>query len=256
MLDSVSMSTLSGLPDFKPGDDVGQEIVACLDRHGQVLQQRDIIVIAHKIVSKSEGAMAKLADVKPSADAYELAAQTSKDPRKVEIILQQSRKIIRVVKRPEQQEGLIIAEHKLGFISANAGVDESNADPGYVIMLPENPDQSAARIGTYLSDHFNCQIGIVISDTFGRPWRMGQVNIAIGLYQVPALNDLCGSSDAWGQELKVTMPALADELAGASGLLMKKDGKCPVIQFRGVSWHPTNSQASQLIRSSKENLFR
>lgn len=256
MSDNLAVSIIENLPDFKPGDDVAQAIVTSLEAQQKCLEDGDILVIAHKIVSKSEGAMVRLADVTPGPEALALAEETAKDPRKVEVILQQSSKIVRAIKRPEQQEGLIIAEHKLGFISANAAVDESNAEPGYLITLPENPDHSAARIGQDLSKHFGCRIGIVISDTFGRPWRMGQVNVAIGLYQVPALDNLAGHQDAWGHELKVTMPAFADELAAASGLLMKKDGKCPVIQFRGLAWQATDSQASHLLRASREDLFR
>ncbi len=257
MSEACTLSIVENLPDFKPGDDVGQILIDHLQAADTILQNGDVFVIAHKIVSKAEGAIIAMEDVVPSHEALELAEKTQKDPRKVEVILQQSRKIIRAVKRPQQQEGLIIAEHRLGFISANAAVDESNAEQaGQLITLPKDPDASARRICAQLQAAFKCQVGVVISDTFGRPWRMGQVNVAVGVSTVPALDSLAGETDAWGRPLKVTMPAFADELAAASGLLMKKEGKCPVILVQGLTWQVTESKASDLIRTSQEDLFR
>ncbi|MEI8632057.1 coenzyme F420-0:L-glutamate ligase [Vibrio sp. PP-XX7] len=220
-----------------------------METQGTRLQQGDILVVAHKVVSKCEGAVVNVKDITASAEAVALAEIVNKDPRKVQVILEQSAKIVRSIKRPEQEEGILIAEHRLGFICANAAVDESNAgEPGQLITLPENPDKSAMTLCQDLEAHFSCRLGVVISDTFGRPWRLGQTNVAIGLARVPAIQEMAGECDAWGRALKVTAPAFADELAAASGLLMHKSGKCPVIIFRGLDWRACTSQASHILR--------
>ena len=257
MSDSMMMFRVAGLPDFHPGDDVAAAVISALTATGAGLVEGDILVVAHKVVSKAEGGLVNLTDVVPSADALALAAEVGKDPRKVEVILSQSNRIVRAIKRPDQAEGVLIAEHKQGFICANAAVDESNADqPDQLITLPLDPDKSARGLCDALEAHYGCRLGVVISDTFGRPWRLGQTNVAVGLANVPALMDMYGDKDAWGRELKVTAPAFADELAGASGLLMSKSGKCPVIVFRGLQWATTSAKATDLVRSNKEDLFR
>lgn len=253
----MQMFRLSGLPDFKPGMDLAQHVIDALTAQNESLIDGDILVVAHKVVSKTEGAVVDIETVSPSEQAYELAQKVNKDPRKVQVILDQSSSIVRSIKRPEQNEGILIAQHKLGFVCANAAVDESNADRlGQLITLPENPDRSAMQLCQRLEDHFACHLGVVISDTFGRPWRLGQTNVAVGLARVPAIQEMCGDDDAWGRELKVTAPAFADELAAASGLLMGKSDKCPVIIFRGLSWSESNSSAKQILRPIKEDLFR
>ncbi|TXR54991.1 coenzyme F420-0:L-glutamate ligase [Reinekea thalattae] len=252
----MQVFSVAGLPDFQPGMDLSQAIIEALAAQNTELMAGDILVIAHKVVSKTEGAVIDIEQVTPSDEAIQLAAEVNKDPRKVEVILRQSSRIIRSMKRPEQEEGTIIAEHKLGFICANAAVDESNADHvGQLITLPDDPDASAMNVCNALEKHFGCQLGVVVSDTFGRPWRLGQTNVAVGLARVPAITKLDGS-DAWGRELKVTAPAFADELAAASGLLMSKDGKCPVIIFRGLAWQASESKAQDILRSKREDLFR
>ncbi|REG84268.1 coenzyme F420-0:L-glutamate ligase [Marinomonas pollencensis] len=257
MPDSMTMFRLEGLPDFQQGDDLAGSIICTLEAQDKVLKAGDILVIAHKVVSKSEGACIDLAQVTPSADALALAKTVNKDARKVEVILSQSKRIVRAVKRPDQQEGVLIAEHKNGYVCANAAVDESNADhPGQLILLPEDPDLSAQRLCQRLSRHFSCEIGIVISDTFGRPWRLGQTNVAIGLANVPAVMKMEGELDAFGRPLSVTAPAFADELAAASGLLMEKSAKAPVIVFRGLDWPITQSSSQDLIRAQSEDLFK
>ncbi|MDK2777514.1 MAG: coenzyme F420-0:L-glutamate ligase [Pseudomonadota bacterium] len=258
MSDSMQIIAPSGLPDFVPGDDLATAITSTLEAQQQPLQDGDILVLAHKVVSKCEGAVYSINDIEPSREAQALAREVNKDPRKVELILRQSRRVIRAVKRPGQQEGILIAEHKLGFICANAAVDESNADhEGQLITLPENPDASARALCQTLEEYFSCRLGVVISDTFGRPWRLGQVNVAVGLANVPGIVTLYGDRDAWGRELKVTAPAFADELAAASGLLMAKDGKCPLIIFRGLDWQPdSGAKAAHLLRPSQEDLFK
>lgn len=257
MDDSLSVFRLPGLPDFKPGDDAANAIIDAVKALSSPLQDGDILVIAHKMISKCEGAIVDLANVNASHDAIQLAKEVNKDPRKVEVILRQSKRIVRAMKRPDQEEGVLIAEHNLGFICANAAVDESNAaEVNQLITLPENPDKSARTLCSRLEAVFSCRLGIVISDTFGRPWRLGQTNVAIGLANVPAITHMLGDQDAYGHELKVTAPAFADELAGASGLLMSKSGKCPVIIFRGLEWQSEDSQASDLVRAANENLFK
>ncbi|MBU2022834.1 MAG: coenzyme F420-0:L-glutamate ligase [Gammaproteobacteria bacterium] len=257
MPDSMSMFRLMGLPDFQAGDDLAQKIIDTLTTQNQTLVAGDILVIAHKVVSKSEGACAYLEDITPSEEAIELAKTVNKDPRKVEVILSQSTRIVRAMKRPDQEEGVLIAEHKNGYICANAAVDESNADhPGQLILLPEDPDKSARLLCHKLEAYFGCDLGVVISDTFGRPWRLGQTNVAIGLANVPGVMHMLGELDAFGRPLSVTAPAFADELAAASGLLMEKSAKSPVIVFRGLSWPKTDSSSRDLIRAYNEDLFR
>ncbi|MGO3344944.1 MAG: coenzyme F420-0:L-glutamate ligase [Marinomonas sp.] len=257
MPEFMSMFRLEGLPDFQHGDDLAQVIIDTLLLQDKALLAGDILVIAHKVVSKSEGACAYVDHIIPSADAIALAKSVNKDPRKVEVILSQSKRIVRAVKRPDQQEGVLIAEHKNGYICANAAVDESNADhPGQLILLPENPDQSARLLCQRLETYFGCQLGVVISDTFGRPWRLGQTNVAIGLANVPGVIKMEGEVDGFGRPLSVTAPAFADELAAASGLLMEKSAKAPVIVFRGLDWPVTDSGSRDLIRAQNEDLFR
>ena len=257
MPDSMSMFRLMGLPDFQEGDDLAQNIIDTFISQKQTLVAGDILVVAHKVVSKSEGACAYLDQVTPSEEAIELAKTVNKDPRKVEVILSQSSRIVRAMKRPDQDEGVLIAEHKHGYICANAAVDESNADhPGQLILLPEDPDKSARELCLVLEKHFGCELGVIISDTFGRPWRLGQTNVAIGLANVPGVMHMLGEEDAFGRPLSVTAPAFADELAAASGLLMEKSAKSPVIVFRGLDWPKTDSSSKDLMRAHNEDLFR
>ncbi len=254
---NVSLQALPGIPDIHPGDNLAALLIEALRERDMTLRDGDILVVAHKVISKAEGRVVALADITPSADALALASQVNKDPRKVQAILDESTRVVRAVKRPEQDEGTLIAEHRLGFICANAAVDESNVGAEEtVILLPEDPDASARRLCQRLETAFGVRLGIVVTDTFGRPWRMGLVNVAIGLAQVPARIDMVGERDAFGRVLSVTMPALADELAAASGLVMGKSDKTPVVLFRGVDWQPCKSSASELIRPQQEDLFR
>ena len=257
MPDSMNIFRLMGLPDFQTGDNLAQSIIDTLKKQNHTLLEGDILVIAHKVVSKSEGACVYLDDITPSEEAIELAKTVNKDPRKVEVILSQSSRIVRAMKRPDQDEGVLIAEHKQGYICANAAVDESNADhPGQLILLPEDPDKSARELCLQLEAHFGCDLGVVISDTFGRPWRLGQTNVAIGLANVPGVMHMLGEEDAFGRPLSVTAPAFGDELAAASGLLMEKSAKSPVIVFRGLDWPKTDSSSKDLMRAHNEDLFR
>jgi coenzyme F420-0:L-glutamate ligase/coenzyme F420-1:gamma-L-glutamate ligase len=256
MTNGMHISAITGIPDIQPGDDLGQIIGDCLGPEG--LSDGDILCIAHKVVSKAENNVIDLAQVHPSAEARKIAGELNKNPAKVEVVLGQSSRVVRAFKRPEQDEGTLICEHRLGFISANAGVDESNAGgENTVITLPDDPDASARRLGSALEDRFGVKIGVVITDTFGRPWRLGQVNVAIGLYRVPAKTSDVGGTDAWGRPLSVTEPALSDELAAASGLVISKAAKTPVVLMRGLTWTPQEETSAQdILRASQEDMFR
>ncbi|MEM9969782.1 MAG: coenzyme F420-0:L-glutamate ligase [Pseudomonadota bacterium] len=253
----VSIRAIPGVPDIAPGDDLAAILGNCLEAGGG-LADGDIITVAHKVVSKAEGNVVDLDTVAPSEEAIRIAGELNKNPAKVDVVLGQSSRVVRAFKRPDQDEGTLICEHRLGFISANAAVDESNADgDNTVITLPEDPDASARRLGRALEDRFGVTLGVVITDTFGRPWRLGQVNVAIGLYRVPAKTSDIGGTDAWGRPLSVTEPALSDELAAASGLVVAKAAKTPLVLIRGVAWQAAEqTSARDILRASKEDMFR
>ncbi len=253
----VSIVALEGIPDIYPGDDLSGLILAAIDKQQYRLDDGDIIVIAHKVVSKQEGQIIDLNEITPTEEALNLGKELNKDSRKVQVILSESNRLVRTSKRSDQEEGTIIAEHRLGFICANAAVDESNVDAeGKVILLPQDPDHSAREICLSIETATGKSLGVIITDTFGRPWRMGLVNVAVGLANVPGKVDLAGDIDAYGRVLSVTVPALADEIAAASGLLMSKNGKKPVLIFKGVDWQKTDSSARDLVRPQREDLFR
>ena len=257
MPERAEMIAIAGIPDIAPGDDLAAILLDAMGREGIELADGDILAIAHKVFSKAEGRLVRLAEVEPSGEARELAGKVNKDPRKVEVVLSESSRILRAVRHAGHEEGIIIAEHRLGFQCANAGVDESNIeDEGVVAMLPADPDASARTLRDQLEEKTGARVGVVMTDTFGRPWRLGLVNVAIGLAGVPALIDLVGEDDAYGREMKVTRPALADEIAAASGLLMAKRGKLPAVLFRGLEWIETHSAASDLLRPRQEDLFQ
>ena len=253
---SIEIHALAGIPDIKPGDDLARCIVDALASSDFELADQDILVVAQKIISKAEGQIVYLADISPTEEAKALAQRTGKDPRKVEVILRESQSVLKVRDVTDQTEGLIITRHRLGYVSANAAIDESNLGGiGDLLLLPVDPDKSARELRKTLMLLTGHAPGIVISDTFGRPWRLGQVNVAIGLAGVPALTDLIDTQDAWGKSLTVTQPAIADELAAASGLLMAKEAKTPVILFRGVDWQPGSTCIDDLMRPPQEDLF-
>ncbi len=254
---ALSIDPIAGLPEFSAGMSVPAILARRVRESGGTIGQGDIVVIAQKIVSKSEGRVVVLADVLPSERALELAARLGKNPAKVELILRESRRIL-VAEWPEgKPEGVLICEHRCGFICANAGVDESNAGgEGLAVLLPENPDGSAERIRRGLEEEFEPGIGVIIADTFGRPWRLGLVNVAIGVSGMPAAVDLRGSRDADGRLLTGSVIALADEVAAAAGLAMGKSDSLPAVIVRGVQWTGATGCARELIRPEKEDLFR
>ena len=257
MQGSVSISPIYGVPDINVGDDLAIIIGDCLEKSFNEVIDGDIICIAHKIFSKAEGNIYDLKDVSPSEEAIGFAKKLNKDPRKVEVILNQSTRVIRAFKREDQNEGVMICEHRLGFISANAAVDESNVSgTEKVITLPDNPDLSSRNLQIELQNRFKVRLGVVMTDTFGRPWRLGQVNVAVGLAGVPATKKEQGNLDAWGKELFVTEPAFADEITAASGLFIKKASKTPIVLFRGLEWNHHDSHGSDLLRKQEEDMFR
>ena len=257
MQGSVSIFPIYGVPDINVGDNLAIIIGDCLEKSFNEVIDGDIICIAHKIFSKAEGNIYDLKDVSPSEEAISFAKKLNKDPRKVEVILNQSTRVVRAFKREDQNEGVMICEHRLGFISANAAVDESNVSgTEKVITLPDNPDLSSRNLQIELQNRFKVRLGVVMTDTFGRPWRLGQVNVAVGLAGVPATKKEQGNLDAWGKELFVTEPAFADEISAASGLVIKKASKTPIVLFRGLEWNHHDSHGSDLLRKQEEDMFR
>lgn len=258
MTGGVRIIAVPGVPDIRPGDDLPAILGECLAHSDDGMQAGDVACVAHKIVSKAEGNLIRLDSVTPSPEAQAYGRELNKDPRKVEIILGESAKVIRAFRRDDQDEGTMICEHRLGMISANAGVDESNADaPGTVITLPRDPDGSAQALKSALEARFGRPIGIVITDTFGRPWRLGQVNVAVGLAGVATTLPEAGEVDGWGRPLAVTEPALADEIAAASGLVVRKAAKTPLVLMRGLSWAPQPAtRARDILRARTEDMFR
>lgn len=245
------------MPEVAAGDDLATLISEALVRTNRMLIAGDIVVVAQKIVSKSEGRLVAASHFQPSQQAIALAAEIGKDSHKVEAILSESSDVIRARRQPP--DGLLITRHRHGWICANAGIDESNLGDGregMLLLLPEDPDASARRIRDGLEAKYDTPIGVIVSDTFGRPWRNGLVNVAIGIAGVPAIVDWAGRTDAYGRGLKATLPAFADEVAAAAGLLMQKDAGLPVIVMRGLEWKVTPaSSARDVLRPAAQELF-
>lgn len=252
----VEMFALPGLPEVLPGDDLGALIVRAMAGCGEPWQAGDILVVAQKIVSKAEGRFRALSSIVPTHEALEIAARCGKDARKVQAILDESTDIVRVAAAPP--DGIVIARHRMGWVCANAGIDESNLGPrqGQLLLLPQDPDASARRIAEGIAAATGLRPGVVVSDTFGRPWRRGLVNIALGLSQVPAIHDWAGRADAYGRPLQVTQEAFADAIAAATGLLAAKDAGLPVALVRGLAWTPEPAASGRrYVRSPQEDLF-
>lgn len=257
-MSALTLTSVDGIPDIRPGDDLAAIVGGCLEAMAMPLRTGDILCMAHKVFSKAEGKIVELGRVTPSARARDYAAKLNKDPAKVEVVLRESRAVLRAFRHEGQHEGTMICQHKRGYIAANAGVDASNAErTGTVITLPDDPDASLRTFCAALAARFGARIGAVMTDTFGRPWRLGQVNVAIGLFAVPATRREQGRDDAWGRPLLVTEPAFADEIAAASGLVVAKAAKTPAVLFRGLDWAPNPASSGQdLLRQEKEDMFR
>ncbi len=250
---AVTMTALSGIPAILPGDDVAAILAEALDATGLTPRDRDVLVVTHKIISKAEDRYRNLDDVTPSARALELAAATGKDAALVEVILSESREVLR------SRRELIITEHRLGLIMANAGVDRSNVSggPERVLLLPEDPDASSAALRKKLRARFGADMAVVVSDSAGRAWRNGVVGLALGAAGLPALEDLRGRNDLEGRPLEVTQVGLADAIASAAELLMgEADEGRPAVLVRGVQWRGTPVTAAALIREREQDLFR
>jgi len=248
---AVQLLPLTGLPEIREGDDLARLTVKATRENRVGLRNDDVLVVAQKIVSKAEGCAVRLSSVQPSARAMQMAAAArNKDARLVEVILQESRRIVR-------DDPVLIVETHHGFVCANAGVDHSNiSDDDMVTLLPRDPDASARRLAAELRRLTRKRIAVIISDTFGRPWRLGLTNVAIGAAGVPVLRDLRGTRDRHAKPLQATILAVADELAAAAGLVMGKSEGIPAVVIRGYRYRPADERAATIIRPAAEDLFR
>jgi coenzyme F420-0:L-glutamate ligase/coenzyme F420-1:gamma-L-glutamate ligase len=242
----LELIAVEGLPEVRPGDDLG-ELISSRSR----LETGDVVVVAQKVVSKSEGRLVNLRSVKASEEAVRIASRlvASPDPRMVQVVLDESVRVLR-------SERALITETRHGFVCANSGVDHSNV-PGddELTLLPEDPDASASRLRGRLRELAGVEVGVIVSDTFGRPWRLGIVNVALGVAGLPAMVDLRGSLDDVGKPLQATVLAIADELAAAAGLVMGKTKRAPVVIIRGLALEGQGT-GRDLIRPAVEDLFR
>jgi len=246
----LTVTAVNGLPEIRQGDDLATLIRGAAHAARDVVRDGDIVVIAQKIVSKSEGRIVHLSDVVPGPRAREMAAESGKDARQIEVVLSECAKIVR------WERGILICETRHGFVCANAGVDRSNAGaPDTVVLLPIDPDASATR----LRDAFGkggATVAVVVTDTFGRAWREGHTNIAIGIAGLPALKRYVGQRDPEGYELRVTEIAVADEIAGAAELVMGKLDRCPVAIVRGFTLDEPAETAQEYVRPAERDMFR
>lgn len=242
---------IHGLPEIRPGDDLARLISDAARAQNDPLRDGDVLAVAQKVVSKAEGRIVRLADVTPSAKALEMAAEAGKDPRQLEVVLSETAKVVRWA------HGVLISETHHGFVCANAGVDRSNAGaPDTVILLPVDPDASAARLRDELKQLAGATVAVVVTDTFGRAWREGHMNVAIGIAGLPALKRYVGQHDPDDYELRVTEIAIADEVAAASELVMGKLDRCPAAIVRGLVTHDPSETAREYVRPAEKDLFR
>ncbi|RMF89575.1 MAG: coenzyme F420-0:L-glutamate ligase [Nitrospinota bacterium] len=251
MSNEIRIIGITGMPEVRKGDSLAHLIFQAVQRQGETIHSGDIVVVTQKIVSKAEGQVLALQDIDPSPFASQLATTLGKDPRLVEVILRQTRRIVRMDK------GVLITETQHGFVCANAGVDESNVEgEATVTVLPVDPDRSATEIRLGLQALFHCELAVIISDTFGRPWREGITNVAIGVSGMLPLKDYRGMVDPAGHTLRVTTLAIADELAAAAELVMGKLDRVPVALIRGYSYPKGAGGISSLLRLPERDLFR
>ncbi len=253
--DTVQLIPLRDLPEVAPGDGLATLIGDALQRQDLLPLPGDVLAVAQKVVSKAEGRYRDLADVSPGPEAIRLAGATDKDPRLVELILAESRAVV------AQRPGVIIVEHRLGYVMANAGIDRSNVPAAAgrepVLLLPEDPDASCAALQAALQARFGTGPACIITDTAGRAWRNGVIGICLGAAGLPALRDQRGRRDREGRELLITQTGFADEIAAAASLLMgQADESCPVVLLRGLSWQEPPCPASALLRDRETDLFR
>lgn len=251
----LALFALKNFPLVAPGDDLAALITDSLTSNQLTLEDGDILVLAQKIVSKAENRYRELASVTPSAEAKRYSGETGKDPRLVELVLQESKRVLR------HRTGVMVVEHQLGFVHANAGIDQSNlpdnADSERCLLLPENPDASAEQLRAALSGVSGKRIGIIINDSFGRAWRLGTCGVAIGVAGFEPLLDQRGDCDLFGRTLAITVVGLADEIAAAASLVQGQAGQAtPVVIVRGVDWQPAAGGIDALLRNPDEDMFR
>ena len=255
MSKELSIIPIKGIGDISPGSNLGFIIYKAMQAQNTELQQGDILVVTQKIVSKAEGNVVNLDDVHTSEFARSLAAESNKDAPYIEVVLRESRRIVRM------DRGILVCETKHGFVCANAGVDESNVNGARAItLLPVDPDHSAQQLRTHLQElsgeGSTFDIAVIISDTWGRPWRTGQINVAIGVAGMQAIVDYRGQYDPYGYELHASVLAIADELASAAELVMGKIDHIPVALIRGYTYIPAEGSAKTLLRDPSIDMFR
>ena len=253
---SMTLTALEGIPLIFPGDDLSAIIAASLDAMTIVPRQGDILVVAQKVVSKAQNRYRHLSSVVPSERAQDFAKVLDKDARHIAVILQESSEVLR------QAQNALITVHKLGFVMANAGVDQSNIEHGTdaadtVLLLPEDPDGTAAALKTALDARYGVALGVIINDSFGRPWRKGVTGVALGAAGVPSLRSLVGEADLFGRALRITEHAAADEIASAASLLMGQAAEgMPVVHISGLNLNADPLPAQALIRPKHQDVFR
>lgn len=253
---SISIIPVKCLPEIKPGDNLVDNIYNAITRENIQLHNGDILAIAQKIISKAENRLVELNNITPTPFAISVGKELDKDPKIIEIILGETNRIVKMEKG-KLKKGRLIVETRHGIVCANAGVDASNVSGGdQVTLLPKDPDASAKSIVETFKNRFGIDIAVIITDTVGRPWRMGLTEIAIGCWGMKPLKDYRGQKDTKGYELNATIVAIADEIAGAAGLVMKKTGATPVVIVRGLKYERGGLGAKELIRKPEEDLFR
>lgn len=255
MASRMTLTALEGIPLVQPGDDLASIVITALDDTGEQLRDGDVLVLAQKIVSKAEGRIVDFETVEPSPRAIELAGQTAKDPRQIELVLRESRDIVK------HRPGVIIVEQNLGLVMANAGIDHSNIESvdGHerVLLLPEDPDASCAALRDTLRERLGVTVGVIVNDSVGRAWRVGTMGQAIGVAGLPAVVDLRGEHDMFGRELMVSEQAVADELASAASLLQGQAAEgLPVVLIRGFHSDAPTQGADALVRPRDMDMFR
>jgi coenzyme F420-0:L-glutamate ligase / coenzyme F420-1:gamma-L-glutamate ligase len=251
---ALTLQALPGVPEIEPGCDLAAVLLQAAALAGIDFAERDVLVVAQKVVSKAEGRYLDLSSVQPGTEAVALAARTGKDPRFVEAVLRESRGVVRAARH------VLITRHRLGFVMANAGIDRSNLPAGAgerVLLLPQDPDASARALREAIARRSGVQVGVVVSDSFGRPWRVGTTNVALGVAGLPAVVDQRGGRDRHGRTLETTQVALADAVAAAAGIAMGEAAEStPAVRVRGLHWTTVEGDGQALIRPEAEDLFQ
>ncbi|MBI2486041.1 MAG: coenzyme F420-0:L-glutamate ligase [Deltaproteobacteria bacterium] len=252
---TISIIPIIGIPEIKPGDDLVRLVTEAAFKQDISITNGDLVVFAQKIISKAEGRVVKLSDVSPSPFAVQIASELNKDPQFVEVILGETKRIVKMDRKLDR--GMLIVESKQGIICANAGIDASNVSGGEMVtLLPIDPDESAKKLAEGFKEKLGVEVLVIITDTVGRPWREGLTEIAIGCWGMKPLKDYRGHSDSKGYKLSATLLAVADEIAGAAGLVMGKNDSVPVVIVRGYTYEPGGVGARELIRKPEDDLFR